>query len=209
MTTPAEAPRDPLLPRLEDEEDEAPKAPQFSPLQKELLDSRTILVHGPVSDKMAAAITAQALVLEARDKKAPLTVWINSPGGAADSGFAIYDILRFVACPVRTIVSGLCASAGILIALAGDDGMRFSMPGSRFMLHQPSTAGHGQASDLHITAREIVKIKARYNRIVAEVAKKKAEQVDEDLSRDFWLSPIEAKEYGIVDRVLESRSDLD
>ena len=180
----------------------------FTPLEKELLDERTILVTGPVDDKMAAGMTARLLVLEKRDPKGLITLWINSPGGSADSGFAMYDMLRFVSCPIRTIVSGLCASAGILIALGGDAKQRFSLSGSRFMLHQPSTAGQGQASDLDITAKEIVKMRARYVQIVSQSCDKDEKAVIEDLARDFWLSPVEAKEYGMVAKILEKRSDL-
>ena len=203
---------DPLqvIPSLDEEDNEKDKdeKPAFSPIEKELLDDRTILVNGPVDDKMSAGLTARLLVLEKRDPKGLITLWINSPGGSADSGFAMYDMLKFIACPIRTIVSGLCASAGILIALGGDAKQRFSMPGSRFMLHQPSTAGQGQASDLDITAKEIVKMRARYVQIVAQSSGKDEKDVVNDLSRDFWLSPVEAKEYGMIAKIIEKRTDL-
>ena len=115
-----------------------------NPYEKALFESRTLLISGGVDDKMLKEATMRVMAMEAEDADAPITVMINSPGGSADAGFAIYDLLRFVSCPVRTIVNGLCASAGILIHLAGDDGNRFCMSESRFMIHQPSTGGRGQ-----------------------------------------------------------------
>ena len=134
---------------------------------------------------------------------------INTPGGSADSGFAIYDILNFAAPPIRTIVNGLCASAGILIHLAGETGQRFSLPESRFMIHQPSTANQGTASDLDITAREVMKLRKRYNRIIGEATSKTVEDVEADAHRDFWLNAEEALAYGLIDRVIAQRSELD
>ena len=135
-------------------------------------------------------------------------MFINSPGGSADSGFAIYDILRFVSPPICTIVNGLCASAGILLHLAGDKGQRYALPESRFMIHQPSTAGQGTASDLDITAKEVIKLRERYNRIIAEAANIDAEKVGEQAQRDFWLNSVEALEYGIVDQIVAARAEL-
>ena len=178
-------------------------------VDKHLLEARTIMLAGPVTDQMAKDCSSRLLVMEARDPKTPISVFINSPGGSADSGFAIYDILRFVAPPVRTIVNGLCASAGILIHLAGDEGQRFSLPESRFMIHQPSTAGQGTASDLDITAKEVMKLRERYNRIIADAAGIDPEKVVEDAHRDFWLNATEALEYGIVDRIVATRAELD
>ncbi len=202
---------DPLQvsPRIDENEDKEKDEKQgFTPLEKELLDERTMLITGPVDDKMSSGMVARLLVLEKRDPKGLITLWINSPGGSADSGFAMYDMLRFVSCPIRTIVSGICASAGILIALGAEPKQRFSLAGSRFMLHQPSTAGQGQASDLDITAREIVKMRSRYIQIVSQGCGRDEKTVIEDLARDFWLSPVEAKEYGMISKILEKRSDL-
>ena len=198
---------------LDDDDDEEGKKkdeakPVPAPLEQDLLDARTILVHGPVDDKLAAALAARVLILEDRDSEAPITVYVNSPGGSADSGFAMYDILRFVRCPIRTIVNGLCASAGVLVFLGGDDGSRFTLPGSRFLLHQPSTAGQGTASDLHITAQQVIKLRERYNRIVSAASGKPESEVLEASKRDFWLSANEALEYGLADKILEKRSEL-
>lgn len=179
-----------------------------NPFEKALFDSRTLLISGPVDDKMLKEATVRAFAMEAKDAAAPITVFINSPGGSADAGFAIYDMLRFVAPPVRTVVNGLSASAGILIHLAGDDGERYCLPESRFMIHQPSTGGRGQASDLDITAREILKLRDRYNRIIASTCNKTVEEVTESSRRDFWLDAGQALEYNLVNKVIKSRKEL-
>ncbi|HEB52738.1 MAG TPA: ATP-dependent Clp protease proteolytic subunit [bacterium] len=176
--------------------------------EKALFESRTLLMSGPVDDKMLKDATVRALAMEAEKPDAPITVMINSPGGSADAGFAIYDLLRFISCPIRTVVNGLCASAGILIHLAGDAGTRYCMPEARFMIHQPSSGGRGQASDLDITAKEILKLRDRYNKIIAEACGKTPEDVLEAARRDFWLDAGQALEYQLVDKVIATRKDL-
>ncbi len=198
----------------EDDEDEAPAKPpvtrsESNLIERRLLEARTLMITGPVTDKMAAYCSTRLMVLEQMDAEKPITVYINSPGGSADSGFAMYDMLRFVSPPVRTVVNGLCASAAILVFLAGDKGSRFSMPGSRFLIHQPSTAGRGTASDLDITAREILKLRDAYNKIISEATGHKLDKVLEDARRDFWLSATEARDYKLIDRIIETRKDLD
>jgi ATP-dependent Clp protease protease subunit len=202
--------REVLLPhRLQDDDEpEATDRGASALLDRHLLKARMLMVAGPVTDKMAKDCATRLLVMEADDPKAPVTVFINTPGGSADSGFAIYDLLRFVSTPIHTIVNGLCASAGILIHLAGDKGSRFALPESRFMIHQPSTAGQGTASDLDITAKEVIKLRERYSRIIAEAADIDPEKVIEDAQRDFWLNSGEALEYGLIDRIVERRADL-
>lgn len=192
---------------LGDEKGSEPHA-KMSFIDRHLIDARTILVTGPVTDEMAEDVTARAMIMEKLDRERPITVMINSPGGSADSGFAIYDILRFVAPPVRTVVNGLCASAGILIHLAGDKGTRYVTPESRFMIHQPSTAGRGTASDLDITAKEVIKLRERYVKIISDATGQDPERVLEDARRDFWLNATEAKEYNLVDAIVASRADL-
>ncbi|HLQ36197.1 MAG TPA: ATP-dependent Clp protease proteolytic subunit [Planctomycetota bacterium] len=198
----------------EDEDDDgdhgspAGEGGQPSYLEKSLIESRTLLISGPVTDKMLRDATVRCLAMEQRDTKKPIVVLINSPGGSADAGFAMYDLLRFVRPPVITVVNGLCASAGVLIHLATDKKRRFCMPESRFMIHQPSTMGRGTASDLDITAREILKLRDRYNKIIAETCGKPAEQVLEDARRDFWLDAGHALEYGLVHKVIKKRDEL-
>ena len=198
----------------DDEEDTPPDAasdgerPQPGYLERSLLDSRTLLVSGPVTDRMLKDATVRCLVMEQRDPKKSITVLINSPGGSADAGFAIYDMLRFVRPPVITVVNGLCASAGILIHLAADKKRRFCMPEARFMIHQPSTMGRGTASDLDITAKEILKLRDRYNKIIAEATGRAPELVLEDARRDFWLDAGRALEYGLIAKVVKKRDEL-
>jgi ATP-dependent Clp protease protease subunit len=183
--------------------------PETSFLERHLVESRTLLVYGPITDRMAKECAIRALIMESLDPERPITVLINSPGGSADSGFAMYDMLRFVRCPVRTVVNGLCASAGILVHLAAAREHRFSLPESRFMIHQPSTAGRGTASDLDITAREVLKLRERYVKIIASQTGQDTERVLEDARRDFWLNAKEALEYGLVAQVVRERADLD
>jgi ATP-dependent Clp protease, protease subunit len=176
--------------------------------EKALLESRTLLISGPVDDKMLRDATIRCLAMEQRDPKKPITVMINSPGGSADAGFAIYDMLRFVRPPIITVVNGLCASAGILIHLATDKKRRFCMPESRFMIHQPSTMGRGTASDLNITAKEILKLRDRYNKIIAEQCGHTPEAVLEAARRDLWLDAGQSLEYGLVAKVIKGREEL-
>ena len=196
----------------DDEEDEKPqKEPKDrtpNHLERALLESRTLMISGPVDDKMLREATVRVLAMEQADAKKPITVMINSPGGSADAGFAIYDMLRFVQPPINTVVNGLCASAGILIQLATEKKRRFCLPEARFMIHQPSTMGRGTASDLEITAKEVLKLRDRYNRIIGAATGRKPEQVLEDARRDFWLESGQALEYGLVSKVIERRQEI-
>ncbi len=179
-----------------------------TPLGERLLESRIILISKGVDDKLVESVSAQIFLMQQADTTLPIKVLINSPGGSADSGFAIFDLLRFVTAPVITIVNGICASAAVMIYLGGDRGSRLSLPNSRFLLHQPSTAAQGTASDLKITAQEIIKLRERYNAIVGEECGKTIKQVTEDASRDFWMSPEEAKSDGLVNKVISSMNEL-
>ena len=162
-----------------------------------------------VTDKLARRVTAQLLVLQGDSDSAPITVYNNSPGGSADSAFAIYDMLRFVKPPVRTVVTGLCASAAVLIYLAPPKDRRFALPNARFLVHQPSTTVMGDASDIMIGAKEILNLRDRYNQIAARETGKTAEQVTKDADRDFWLSSEEARAYGLVGRIVQSHAELE
>jgi ATP-dependent Clp protease, protease subunit len=193
-------------PGKDDKEKEGGAGP--NPYEKALFESRTLLISGPVDDKMLRDATVRILAMEQKDAKKAITVYINSPGGSADAGFAIYDLFRFVKPPINTVVNGLCTSAGILIHLATDKKRRFCLSESRFMIHQPSTMGRGTASDLDITAKEILKLRDRYNRIIAETCNKTLEQVTDSARRDFWLDAGQALEYGLVAKVLKKRDDL-
>jgi len=177
-------------------------------LERTLLESRTLLLSGPVDDKMLKDATARCLAMEHKDPDKAITVMVNSPGGSADAGFAIYDLLRFISPPVITVVNGLCASAGILIQLATEKKLRFCLPEARFMIHQPSTMGRGSASDLEITAKEVLKLRDRYNSIIAKATDRTGDEVLEHARRDFWLEAGQALDYGLVNKVVTGRSEL-
>lgn len=177
-------------------------------LSEKLLRSRTILLSRPVDDKLVESIATQLFIMQNESATDPIYVYINSPGGSADSGFALFDLLTFIEPTVVTICSGICASAAVMIYLGGDAGLRVSLPNSRFLLHQPSTQAQGTASDLQITAQEILKLRQRYNEIVARETGKSAKKVTEDSARDFWMDPVEANNYGLVNHIVKSRADL-
>ena len=174
-----------------------------------LLDARTMIIAEEVSDVLYRKVATMLTLLERKDKAAPITVFVNSPGGSADSGFAIYDLFRFSPCPIITVANGVVASSAVLIFLGGEAGKRVTMQNARFLLHQPSTATRGQASDIDITAKEISKIRRRYNEIVAESTGRDFALVEKDSDRDFWLSAREAVDYKLAVKIVDKRSDLD
>jgi len=193
----------------EEEPEEESTSEEEERLQEKVLKTRTVFVSEPISDELARKVYQQLIVLEDESREKPITVIINSPGGEADSGFGLYDMIRFVEPPVRTLVAGLCASAAVVIFLAGEKGSRLSLPNSRFMMHQPSSATFGQASDLKIASDEIVKLRERYNQLVAEATGKDPIAVGNDVDRDFWLGAEEARAYGLVDRIVVNRREID
>jgi len=195
--------------RLDDDDKKEKGGGDEAGMLKQIIKARVILVAEEVSDKMYQKVVSRLLLMQMDDDKAPVTVLINSPGGSADSGFAIYDALRMFKPPVRTCVNGICASAAVLIYLAAPKERRSSMPNSRFLLHQPSTMMMGSASDIAINAHEIINLRERYNTIVSQETGKSVDGVTHDADRDFWMSPGQAKEYGLVGRVVKSLSELD
>jgi len=195
--------------RIKCPEEENGKGGELQRIELALLrETRTIVIAKEVDRDLMNKVTNNLLYLEHIDPQKPITVFVNSPGGDADSGFAIYDVMKFVESPVSTVVAGLCASAGVIIFLGGDKGQRVSTPHSRFLIHQPSTGAQGQTSDIEITAKEIIKTRDRYNRVVAEETGIVADKIVKDANRDFWLSASEAVEYGLVDRIAASRNEL-
>jgi len=199
--------------RLDDDEEGCPEhggdKAAGNPVGRQLLKSRTILIAKPVDKDLMRDVTAQLIVMSDEDSTRPITVYVNSPGGDADSGFAIYDMMRFVKAPVRTICAGLAASAAVIIYLGGEKGQRYCFPNSRFLIHQPSTYAQGQASDLEITANEIVKIRRKYNEICADETGTPVEQIESDANRDFWLSAQESKDYGLVDTIVTAQGEME
>ncbi|MBI4565150.1 MAG: ATP-dependent Clp protease proteolytic subunit [Planctomycetes bacterium] len=195
-------------PRLAEEDDKDEKEDSGGVLRR-LLKARAIFLSEAITDKTARRLQSALLMLQQEDEKAPITIYINSPGGHADSGFAIFDFMRFIKPPTRTIVTGMCASAAVLPFLAPPRERRLSLANGRFLLHQPSTMIMGSASDVAINAEEIVKLRERYNAIVAQETGKTVEQVTKDADRDFWLSPAQAKEYGLVGRIIKTFAEVE
>jgi ATP-dependent Clp protease, protease subunit len=174
-----------------------------------LLKERVIFVTGPVEDHMATLITAQLLFLEAENPKKEIAMYINSPGGVVTSGLAIYDTIQFIKPAVSTLCIGLAASMGSLLLTAGAAGMRYALPNARILLHQPSGGFQGQASDIERHAEDIIKMKRRLNEIYVRHTGKDYETIEKTLDRDYFLTAEEAKDFGLIDKVLTTRDALD
>mgnify|MGYP000861207625 CR=1 FL=1 len=170
-----------------------------------LLRERIVFLVGPVSDQTANLVCAQLLFLESENPDKEISLYINSPGGSVSAGLSIYDTMQFVKPDVSTLCMGMAASMGSFLLAAGARGKRFALPNSRVMIHQPSGGAQGQASDIEIQAREILKIREQLNRILAERTGQSAERIAADMERDYWMSPPEAREYGLIDQVLDRR----
>ena len=170
-----------------------------------LLNDRIIMLSEEVNDTTASLIVAQLLYLEAQDPDKDIQFYINSPGGSVTSGFAIYDTMQYIKCDVSTICIGMAASMGAFLLAAGTKGKRIALPNAEIMIHQPSGGSKGQAADIQIQAEQILKTKARLNKILAENTGKTVEQIERDCDRDHWLSAEEAKEYGLIDQVIYKR----
>lgn len=173
-----------------------------------LLRDRIVLLSDAVDDHVASLICAQLLFLESEDPEKEIYLYINSPGGIVTAGLAIYDTMQYVTCPVATLCMGQAASMGALLLCAGAPGLRYSLPNSRIMIHQPSGGFRGQATDIEIHARETMRLKAALNEIMAKHTGQTVETIVEHTERDRFMSSEEAKNFGMVDRVLVSREDL-
>ena len=173
-----------------------------------LLKDRIVLLGTEVNDTVASLICAQLLFLESQDPEKEISLYINSPGGSVTAGLAIYDTMRYITAPVTTVCMGRAASMGAFLLAAGEPGMRFALPNSQIMIHQPSGGFHGQATDIDIHAREVLRLKERLNTILSENTGMSYEDVVKATERDNFLTPEEAKACGIIDRVLVSRRDL-
>ncbi len=172
-----------------------------------LLKERVIFLNGPVEDGMSALICAQLLYLEAENPKKEIQMYINSPGGVVTSGLAIYDTMQYIKSPVVTLCMGMAASMGSFLLMAGEKGQRISLPNARIMVHQPSGGYSGKASDIERHAEDIIKTKRRLNEIYAKHTGRTYDEVEEKLDRDTFMTAEEAKEWGLVDHVYESRSE--
>ncbi len=174
-----------------------------------LLKERIVFVSGPVHDEMATVIVAQLLFLEADNPTKEIAMYINSPGGVVTSGLSIYDTMQYIRPKVSTVCIGQAASMGSLLLAAGEKGMRYSLPNSRIMVHQPSGGYQGQATDIMIHAQETQKLKDRLNQIYVKHTGQKLKSVEEALERDNFMSPEEAKDWGLVDEIVENRAKVD
>ena len=202
MSDPAEFYMNTLVPMVVEQTSRGERAYDvFSRLLKE----RIIFVSGPVHDGMSTLVCAQLLFLEAENPSKDISMYINSPGGVVTSGLSIYDTMQYIRPKVSTLVVGQAASMGSLLLAAGEPGLRFSLPNSRVMVHQPSGGYQGQATDILIHARETEKLKRRLNEIYVKHTGKSLAEVEEALERDRFMSPDEAKEWGLIDEVVQPR----
>lgn len=171
-----------------------------------LLKERIIFLGEEVTEAAASVIVAQLLFLEADDPEKDIHIYINSPGGSVTAGMAIYDTMKFIKCDVSTICIGMAASMGAFLLAGGTKGKRFALPNAEIMIHQPLGGAQGQATEIEIAAKHILKTKEKLNRILAENTGRDLEEVAADTDRDNWKTAEEAKEYGLIDRVIDSRA---
>lgn len=171
-----------------------------------LLKERIIFLGGAINDQVANAIIAQMLFLEHEDAKKDIKLYINSPGGVVTAGLAIYDVMQYVKPDVSTVCVGMAASMGAVLLLAGKKGKRFALPNAEILLHQVMGGAEGQAADIEITAKQIVKIKDRLNGVIAKHTGQPISKVEKDTDRDFYMSAAEAKEYGVIDESIKPKS---
>jgi ATP-dependent Clp protease protease subunit len=171
-----------------------------------LLRERIVFLVGPVNDATANLVVAQMLFLESENPDKDIFLYINSPGGSVSAGLSIYDTMNFIKPDVSTLCMGMAASMGSFLLMAGAKGKRCALPNSRVMIHQPSGGAQGQASDIEIAAREIIKTREQLNRIYADRTGQPVERIAADMERDRWMNPAEALDYGLIDQVLEKRA---
>ncbi|MBD1383630.1 ATP-dependent Clp endopeptidase proteolytic subunit ClpP [Metabacillus arenae] len=167
-----------------------------------LLKDRVIMLGSEINDQIANTIVAQLLFLSAEDPEKDISIYINSPGGSTSAGFAIYDTMQHIKPDVRTICTGMAASMGAMILIAGTKGKRFALPNSEIMIHQPLGGAQGQATEIEISAKRILKLREHLNQIIAERTGQPIEKVGKDTDRDYFLSASEAQEYGIIDGII-------
>ena len=170
-----------------------------------LLKDRIILLGTPIDDDVANLIVAQLLFLQAEDPSKEIDLYINSPGGSVTAGLAIYDTMQSISCPVNTYCIGQCASMGAVLLAAGASGKRFALPHARIMIHQPWGGAQGTAADIEIQSREILRLRAMLNGILARHTGRDIKKIERDTNRDFFMSAEEAAEYGLVDKVVEAK----
>ena len=196
----------PLIPMVIDQSARGERAYD---IYSRLLKDRIIFLGTAMNDEVANLLIAQLLFLESEDPDKDINFYINSPGGIVTAGLAVYDTMQYIKPDIATVCIGQAASMGALLLTAGATGKRYSLPNSRILIHQPMGGFQGQASDIEIQAKEILRMKETLNQILVTHTGKKLEQISKDTDRDYFMSGEEAKDYGIVDHVIQSRDDLD
>jgi ATP-dependent Clp protease protease subunit len=195
-------------PQEDEEEEPRPTSSRWTDsIRNRLFKARTLIISGEVNQKLASEVIGQLLALDAESSE-PITVFINSQGGHVESGDTIHDMVRFIRSPVRMVGTGWVASAGALIYVAVPKDRRYSLPNTRFLLHQPAGGARGTAADVEIEAKEILKMRERLNRVFADQTGQPLEKIVDDTHRNFWLDAREAVEYGLVGQVIQHRSEI-
>jgi ATP-dependent Clp protease protease subunit len=199
-------PRRPLLQEEEENQEEKKREPDFG-LFERILKTRNILLSGDINKTLAERVIRQLILLEAESEE-PIRVFIDSPGGDADAGYAIFDMMRFVKPQVMTIGMGLVASAGAIILLAAPKERRVGLPNSHYLIHQPLSGMRGVATEIEIHARELDRLRRRINKLIAEETGQPLEKVEKDTDRDYWMGAEEAQGYGLIARIVSRREEL-
>jgi ATP-dependent Clp protease protease subunit len=192
----------------EEGEEEEMGTQRFDILSQKLMKSRTIVIADVITKQLAQRVIAQLLILEQESPKEDIKMFINSPGGDADAGFAIYDMMRFVKPKVKAICAGVAASAAVIILIGAKKEDRFSLENSRILIHQPSTGVHGTASDIQIEASEILKCREKINNLLAVETGQKVEKVENDTKRNYWMSAEEGIKYGLISKIVKALSEI-
>jgi ATP-dependent Clp protease protease subunit len=192
----------------EEGEEEEMGTQRFDILLQKLMKSRTIVIADEITKQLAQRVLAQLLILEQESPKEDIKIFINSPGGDADAGFAIYDMMRFIKPKVKAICAGVAASAAVIILIGAKKENRFSLENSRILIHQPSTGVHGTASDIQIEASEILKCREKINQLIAVETGQKVEKVENDTKRNYWMSAEEGIKYGLISKIVKALGDI-
>lgn len=185
--------------------EKSPRGERAYDIYSRLLKERIVFLGGPVVDKVANTIIAQLLFLDHQDQEKDIKLYLNTPGGSVTAGLAIYDTMQHVKAPVSTICVGIAGSMGAVLLAGGDKGKRLALPNSEVMLHQVMGGAKGQAVDIEITAKHIMNIKEKINKILVKHTGQDLDRIEEDTDRDFYLNPEEAKEYGLIDKIIKSK----
>ena len=189
--------------------EQSPRGERAYDIYSRLLKERIIFLGTAVNDEIASLIIAQMLFLEAEDPDKDITFYVNSPGGGVTAGLAIYDTMQYVRCDIATLCMGQAASMGAFLLAAGTKGKRYALPNSRILIHQPMGGFQGQATDIDIHAKEIIRMREDLNRILASHTGQNIRKIRKDTDRDYFMSAVEAKKYGIIDNVLDKRANQD